>query len=37
MEVKDALTLMIMFGTLLVTLIGLVITIVVALNHNQKK
>ncbi|WP_245233394.1 putative holin-like toxin [Paenibacillus maysiensis] len=37
MEVKDALTLMIMFGTLLVALIGLVITIVVALNHNQKK
>ncbi|MDY8025667.1 putative holin-like toxin [Paenibacillus sp. NRS-1782] len=37
MEVKDALTLMMMFGTLLVTLIGLIVTIVIALNQNKKK
>ncbi|MEK4733511.1 putative holin-like toxin [Paenibacillus sp. FSL L8-0641] len=37
MEVKDALTLMMMFGTLLVTLIGLLVTIVIALNQNKKK
>ncbi|MEC0235743.1 putative holin-like toxin [Paenibacillus kribbensis] len=37
MEVKDALTLMMMFGTFLVTLIGLVVTIVVALSQNKKK
>lgn len=36
-EVKDALTLMIQFGSLLVTLIGLVVTIVLALNQNKKK
>ncbi|EHS54787.1 hypothetical protein WG8_5143 [Paenibacillus sp. Aloe-11] len=36
-EVKDALTLMMMFGTFLVTLIGLVVTIVVALSQNKKK
>ncbi|WP_337916179.1 putative holin-like toxin [Paenibacillus sp. 23TSA30-6] len=37
MEVKDALTLMMMFGTLLVALIGLIATIVIALNQNKKK
>ncbi|WP_254778222.1 putative holin-like toxin [Paenibacillus sp. cl141a] len=37
MEVKDVLTLMIQFGSLLVTLIGLVVTIVLALNQNKKK
>ncbi|WP_342415269.1 putative holin-like toxin [Paenibacillus sp. FSL R10-2782] len=37
MEVKDALTLMMLFGTLLVTLIGLIVTIVIALNQNKKK
>ncbi|WP_235332384.1 putative holin-like toxin [Paenibacillus terrae] len=37
MEVKDALTLMMMFGTLLITLIGLIVTIVIALNQNKKK
>ncbi|MBP1173686.1 MULTISPECIES: putative holin-like toxin [Paenibacillus] len=37
MEVKDALTLMMMFGTLLVALIGLIVTIVIALNQNKKK
>ncbi|MGM1021549.1 MAG: putative holin-like toxin [Bacillota bacterium] len=37
MEVKDALTLMMMFGTLLVTLIGLIVTLVIALNQNKKK
>nr|WP_238353887.1 putative holin-like toxin [Paenibacillus sp. 23TSA30-6] len=36
-EVKDALTLMMMFGTLLVALIGLIATIVIALNQNKKK
>ncbi|GIO98396.1 hypothetical protein J14TS5_34820 [Paenibacillus lautus] len=36
-EVKDALTLMIQFGSLLVTLAGLVVTIVLALNQNKKK
>ncbi|MEK5506941.1 putative holin-like toxin [Paenibacillus sp. FSL P4-0113] len=36
MEVKDALTLM-MFGTLLIALIGLIVTIVIALNQNKKK
>ncbi|WP_283653808.1 MULTISPECIES: putative holin-like toxin [unclassified Paenibacillus] len=37
MEVKDALTLMMMFGTLLVALIGLIVTIVIALNQNKKE
>ncbi|MDQ0496921.1 putative holin-like toxin [Paenibacillus sp. FSL M7-0802] len=37
MEVKDALTLMMMFGTLIVALIGLIVTIVIALNQNKKK
>ncbi|WP_234032928.1 putative holin-like toxin [Paenibacillus faecalis] len=37
MEVKDALTLMIQFGTLIMTLIGLIITLVIALNQNKKK
>ncbi|WP_252361574.1 putative holin-like toxin [Paenibacillus terrae] len=37
MEVKDAQTLMMMFGTLLVALIGLIVTIVIALNQNKKK
>ncbi|AUS29196.1 hypothetical protein J2W97_003608 [Paenibacillus jamilae] len=37
MEVKDALTLMMMFGTLLIALIGLIVTIVIALNQNKKK
>ncbi|MFK4301971.1 hypothetical protein ABH892_002075 [Paenibacillus sp. RC254] len=36
-EVKDALTLMMMFGTLLVALIGLIVTIVIALNQNKKE
>ncbi|MCC3257570.1 MULTISPECIES: putative holin-like toxin [Paenibacillus] len=37
MEVKDALTLMMMFGTLIVALIGLIVTIVIALNQNKRK
>ncbi|MGO4789018.1 putative holin-like toxin [Paenibacillus sp. 2KB_20] len=37
MEVKDVLTLMIQFGSLLVALVGLVVTIVLALNQNKKK
>ncbi|WP_256873724.1 putative holin-like toxin [Paenibacillus kribbensis] len=37
MEVKDALTLMMMFGTLLIALIGLIVTIVIALNQNKSK
>ncbi|MHB0862251.1 putative holin-like toxin [Paenibacillus sp. SEL3] len=37
MEVKDALTLMMMFGTLLIALIGLIVTIVIALNQDKKK
>ncbi|MBY7740183.1 MULTISPECIES: putative holin-like toxin [Paenibacillus] len=37
MEVKDALTLMMMFGTLIIALIGLIVTIVIALNQNKKK
>jgi len=36
-EVKDALTLMIGFGTLLIALLALVVTIVIAINHNAKK
>ncbi|WP_219641485.1 putative holin-like toxin [Cohnella sp. CFH 77786] len=37
MEVKDALTLMIGSGTLLVALLSLVVTIVTAINQNKKK
>ncbi|MEK3789906.1 MULTISPECIES: putative holin-like toxin [Paenibacillus] len=37
MEVKDALTLMMTFGSLLIALIGLVVTIVVALTQDKKK
>ncbi|CAH0119418.1 hypothetical protein PAE9249_01920 [Paenibacillus sp. CECT 9249] len=37
MEVKDALTLMIGFGSLLIAVLTLVITIVIALIHNTKK
>jgi hypothetical protein len=36
-EVKDALTLMISFGALVVALLTLVVSIVVAINHNAKK
>jgi len=36
-EVKDALTLMMTFGSLLIALIGLVVTIVVALTQDKKK
>ncbi|MEC0181159.1 putative holin-like toxin [Paenibacillus peoriae] len=37
MEVKDALTLMMMFGTLIIALIGLIVTIVIALNQSKRK
>ncbi|WP_187355434.1 putative holin-like toxin [Paenibacillus tengchongensis] len=37
MEVKDALSLMISFGALIVALMTLVVTIVVANNRNMKK
>ncbi|WP_162551094.1 putative holin-like toxin [Paenibacillus tepidiphilus] len=37
MEVKDALSLMISFGALIVALMTLVVTIVVANNRNGKK
>ncbi|MGG3453200.1 MULTISPECIES: putative holin-like toxin [Paenibacillus] len=37
MEVKDALALMISFGALHVALIGLIVTIVMALNQSKKK
>ncbi|MDO7907242.1 putative holin-like toxin [Paenibacillus sp. JX-17] len=37
MEVKDALSLMIQFAAFVVTLIGLVVTIVIALNQSKKK
>ncbi|WP_339299696.1 putative holin-like toxin [Paenibacillus sp. FSL K6-2441] len=37
MEVKDALSLIIQFGALLIALIGLVITIVATSNQNKKK
>jgi hypothetical protein len=36
-EVKDTLTLMMMFGTLLVALIALIVTIVIALNQHNRK
>ncbi|MFD1957151.1 putative holin-like toxin [Paenibacillus thailandensis] len=37
MEVKDALTLMIDFGALIIALLTLVVTLVLALNQNKKK
>ncbi|WP_229729863.1 putative holin-like toxin [Paenibacillus silvae] len=37
MEIKDVLTLMISFAGFTVTLIGLVVTIVIALNSQNKK
>ncbi|MFB5676321.1 putative holin-like toxin [Paenibacillus terreus] len=37
MEVYQAISLMIAFGALIVTLIGVVITIVIALNQSKKK
>ncbi|MDN4616945.1 putative holin-like toxin [Paenibacillus sp. PsM32] len=37
MEVKDTLTLMIQFGILIVSILGLVVTIIVAMNQNKKK
>ncbi|RAV14177.1 putative holin-like toxin [Paenibacillus contaminans] len=37
MEVKDALTLMIGFGSLLIALLTLVVAIFVAINRNTKK
>lgn len=37
LSLKDALTLMMMFGMLLIALIGLIVTIVIALNQNKKK
>ncbi|WP_018885133.1 putative holin-like toxin [Paenibacillus massiliensis] len=37
MEVKDALMLMVAFGSLLIALIGLVVTISIALNQHKKK
>ncbi|MBB6023220.1 hypothetical protein HNR77_004320 [Paenibacillus sp. JGP012] len=37
MEIKDVLTLMISFAGFTVTLIGLVVTIVIALNNQNKK
>ncbi|WP_235206700.1 putative holin-like toxin [Paenibacillus tyrfis] len=36
-EVKDALTLMIGFGSLLIALLTLVVTIVIVLTQNKKK
>lgn len=36
-EVKDALTIMIGFGTLLIALLALVVSIIVATNRNTKK
>ncbi|WP_233455044.1 MULTISPECIES: putative holin-like toxin [Paenibacillus] len=37
MEVKDALTLMISFGSMIITLLTLVVTIVIVLIQNKKK
>ncbi|WP_156996027.1 putative holin-like toxin [Paenibacillus stellifer] len=37
MEVKDALTLMIGFGALMIALLTLVVAIVVAVSRNTKK
>ncbi|GGG15837.1 putative holin-like toxin [Paenibacillus aceti] len=36
-EIKDALTIMISFGGLIIALLTLVVTIVVAINQNTKK
>ncbi|WP_020617097.1 putative holin-like toxin [Paenibacillus daejeonensis] len=36
MEVKDALTIMIAFGALIVSLIGLVINVVLAITNKKK-
>ncbi|CAJ1317531.1 hypothetical protein PTI45_00247 [Paenibacillus nuruki] len=36
-EVKDTLTLMIQFGIFIVTLLGLVVSIAMAINQNKKK
>ncbi|NEN86808.1 putative holin-like toxin [Paenibacillus elgii] len=36
-EVKDALTLMISFGMLLIAMLALVVTIVSAISQNKKK
>lgn len=36
-EVKDALTLMISFGALIIALLTLVVAIVAAINQNKKK
>ncbi|WP_339198591.1 putative holin-like toxin [Paenibacillus sp. FSL P4-0176] len=37
MEMKDVLTLMISFGGFIVALIGLIVTIVIALNNQNKR
>ncbi|MBU5674312.1 hypothetical protein KQJ23_20945 [Paenibacillus sp. MSJ-6] len=37
MEIKDALTIMISFGALIVALLTLVVSIVVAINQHTKK
>ncbi|WP_019635316.1 putative holin-like toxin [Paenibacillus sp. FSL W8-0186] len=37
MEIKDALTMMISFGGLIIALLTLVVAIVVAINQNTKK
>ncbi|WP_174704713.1 putative holin-like toxin [Paenibacillus physcomitrellae] len=37
MEIKDALTIMISFGALIIALLTLVVAIVVAINQNTKK
>ncbi|GGF99118.1 putative holin-like toxin [Paenibacillus aceti] len=36
-EIKDALTIMIGFGGLIIALLMLIVTIVVAINQNEKK
>lgn len=36
-EIKDALTIMISFGGLIIALLTLVVTIVVAINQNTRK
>ena len=36
MDIKDALTLMMSFGALIITLLALVVTIVTAFNQNKK-
>ncbi|MFD1955170.1 putative holin-like toxin [Paenibacillus thailandensis] len=37
MEIKEALTLMLSFGTMLIGLLALVVSIVTAINQNKKK